>query len=62
MNKIQMLISQIDCVNELVITTIQNERVVLCNQHFTKLVQIHQKVSLTEKIFNVKNVRSHISS
>lgn len=59
MNRIKMLISQIDCVNEMVIARFQNERANLSDQLFSKLVQTHQRVSLAEKEHNVKNMRSH---
>lgn len=59
MNRIKMLISQIDCVNEMVAARFQNERANLSDQLFTKLVLTHQKVSLAEKEHNVKNMCSH---
>lgn len=62
MNRIKMLISQIDCVSEMVTARFQNERANLTDQLFSKLVLTHQKVSLAEKQHNVKNACSHHSS
>lgn len=62
MNKIQMLISQIDCVDKMMTAKIENERAMIKDQFFSQLVTTHQKVSLAEKHYHVKNTCSPITS
>ncbi len=58
LNRIQMLLSQIDCIDQMITIKIENERNAMNDEFFTKLVNTHQKVSLAEKHFHVKNTCS----
>lgn len=62
MNKIQMLISQIDCVDSMITAKIENERAMLNDLFFSQLGTTYQKVSLAEKQVHVKNACSPITS
>jgi hypothetical protein len=62
MNRIQMLLSQIDCIDQMLTVTMENERNTMNVELLTRLVNTHQKVSLAEKQFHVKNTCSPISS
>lgn len=62
MNRIQMLISQLDCVDQLVTAKIENERAKIQDQIFSQLGITYQKVSLAEKRYHVKNACSPITS
>lgn len=53
-----MLLSQIDCIDQMITVKIENERNAMNDEFFTKLVHTHQKVSLAEKHFHVKNTCS----
>ena len=61
-NKIQQLLSQIDCVDKMMTAKIENERSSINDQFYSQLVTTHQKVSLAEKRYHVKNACSPISS
>lgn len=62
LNRIQMLLSQIDCIDHILSAKIENERNAMNDEFLTKLVNTHQKVSLAEKQFHVKNTCSPFSS
>ncbi len=62
MNKIQMLISQIDCVDRMITAKIENERAMMNDQFFSQLGTTYQKVSLAEKQVYVKNTCSPFTS
>lgn len=55
MDRIQMLISQIDCVDKMMTAKIENERASMQDQFFSQLGTTYQKISLAEKQFYVKN-------
>lgn len=61
MNKIQMLISQIDCVDSMITAKIENERAMMNDLFFSQLGTTYQKVSLAEKHYHVKNTCSPIA-
>ena len=58
MNRIQKLITQIDCVSELLVAKIETERSFIHDQIFSQIVTTYQKVSLAEKQYSVKNACS----
>lgn len=62
MNRFQILISQLDCVDQMMVAKIENERSVMNEQFYSQIVSAHQKVSLAEKQFYVKNACSHFAS
>nr|WP_106778775.1 endonuclease [Lysinibacillus timonensis] len=62
MNRIGILLSQIDVIDQMMTAKIQTERNAINSEFFTKLVNTHQKVSLAEKKFHVKNGCSPFSS
>lgn len=62
MNKIQMLLSQIDCLDEMMTAKLENERAKLNGHFFSQIVSAHQKVSLAEKNYHVKNTCSPLTS
>lgn len=62
MHRIQILLSQIDCIDQMLTAKIDSERNTLNGELLTKLVNTHQKVSLAEKQFHVKNTCSPFSS
>ncbi len=57
-----MLLSQIDCIDQMLTAKIENERNSMNDAFLTKLVNTHQKVSLAEKQYHVKNACSPFSS
>lgn len=61
MNRIQILISQIDCIDQVMTAKIENERAHIHNQFFSLLGSTYQKVSLAEKHYHVKNACSPIT-
>lgn len=62
MNRIQKIISQIDCVDQMMTAKIDNERAFIHDQIFSRLGTTYQKISLAEKQFHVKNACSPITS
>jgi hypothetical protein len=58
MQRIQMLISQLDCVDYIMTAKIENERAQIQNKFFSQLGTTYQKVSLAEKQYPVKNACS----
>ncbi|MFC5559686.1 endonuclease [Ureibacillus thermophilus] len=62
MNKFQLLLSQIDCLDELMTAKLENERAMMNDQFFAQIVSTHQKVSLAEKNVDVKNTCSPMDS
>jgi len=62
MHRIQMLISQLECIDQIMTAKIENERSTIHNQIFSQLGTTYQKVSLAEKQFHVKNACSPITS
>ena len=62
MNRFQILINQLECVDQMMTAKIENERTVMNEQFYTQIVSAHQKVSLAEKQFYVKNACSHFTS
>lgn len=61
MNKFQMLISQLDCLNEMMTAKLENERAMIHDYFYGQIVSTHQKVSLAEKNVHVKNACSPIA-
>jgi len=57
-----MLLSQIDCIDQMLTAKIENERNTLNEALLSRIVNTHQKVSLAEKQFHVKNTCSPYSS
>lgn len=57
-----MLLTQIDCIDEMLSRKIENERNAMNDAFLTSLLNTHQKVSLAEKQFHVKNTCSPYSS
>lgn len=62
MHRIQMLISQLECIDQIMTAKIEYERSHIHNQIFSQLGTTYQKVSLAEKQFHVKNACSPITS
>lgn len=62
MNKIQLLLSQIDCLDEMMTAKLENERAMINDYFFGQIVSTHQKVSLAEKNVHVKNTCSPVNS
>ena len=62
MNRIQKLISQIDCVNEMLVAKVATERSFIHDQIFSQLGTTFKRVSLAEKHYSVKNACSPITS
>ncbi|MBB5147646.1 MULTISPECIES: endonuclease [Ureibacillus] len=62
MNKFQLLISQLDCLDEMMTAKLENERAMINDYFFGQIVSTHQKVSLAEKNVHVKNACSPIAS
>lgn len=62
MNRIQMLLSQLDCLDEMMTAKLENERARMNGQFYSQIVSAHQKVSLAEKNYHVKNIRSPLAS
>ncbi|SOC19828.1 hypothetical protein SAMN05880501_11166 [Ureibacillus xyleni] len=62
MDRIQRLISQIDCVDKMMTAKIDNERALIHDQFYSRLGTTYQKISLAEKQFHVKNACSPITS
>ncbi|MCM3389032.1 endonuclease [Ureibacillus chungkukjangi] len=58
MQRIQMLISQLECIDQIMTAKIENERAQIHSQIFSQLGTTYQKVSLAEKQFHVKNACS----
>lgn len=57
-----MLLSQLDCVDQMLTAKLENERATINDMFFSQLVTTHQKVSLAEKHYHVKNACSPITS
>lgn len=57
-----MLLTQIECIDEMLSTKIENERNAMNDEFLMKLLNTHQKVSLAEKQYHVKNTCSPNSS
>ncbi len=57
-----MLLAQIDCIDHMLGSKIEKERNSMNDAFLTKLVTTHQKVSLAEKQYHVKNTCSPFSS
>jgi hypothetical protein len=62
MNRIQMLLSQLDCLDEMMTAKLENERARMNGQFYSQIVSAHQKVSLAEKNYHVKNICSPLAS
>ncbi|RHW39284.1 endonuclease [Lysinibacillus yapensis] len=62
MHRIQMLLSQIECIDQIMTAKIENERTNIHGEMFSQLGTTYQKVSLAEKQFHVKNACSPIAS
>ncbi|MED3660664.1 endonuclease [Ureibacillus sp. FSL K6-8385] len=62
MNRFQFLISQLDCLDELMTARFENERAMISDYFFGQIVSAHQKVSLAEKNIHVKNTCSPFNS
>ncbi|MEK4229061.1 endonuclease [Solibacillus sp. FSL H8-0538] len=62
MTRIAALINQLDVATELLHLQIQTEQARLTHRYQSQLVRAHQKVSLAEKCFQVKNRCSPIGS
>lgn len=62
MNRIQMLLSQLDCLDEMMTAKLENERARMNGQFYSQIVSAHQKVSLAEKNIHVKNTCSPFNS
>lgn len=62
MHRIQMMLSQLDCIDQMMTAKIENERTHIHSKMFSQLGNTYQKVSLAEKQFHVKNACSPITS
>lgn len=62
MTRITALINQLDVATEMLNLQMRAEKAQLTNRYFMELLGAHQKVSLAEKQFQVKNTCSPLSS
>ena len=62
MHKIDRLFNLVECIDELLTVRMEYEQMQASAALQMKIVKAHQKVSLTEKKFVVKNARSLVSS
>ncbi|MGM9949127.1 MAG: hypothetical protein ACI33P_03330 [Lysinibacillus sp.] len=62
MHKINRLVNLVECIDELLTVRMEYEQMQASAALQVKIVKAHQKVSLTEKKYGVKNARSPVSS
>jgi len=62
MNKINQLIHLIECIDDLLTERMSFEKVQAQTEFNVQIIKAHQRVSLAEKKYSVKNARSVKSS